>query len=217
MKSDLIKATAKHVRGVQDGEGTGHDWWHTQRVWRNAIRIAHGEQVDLEIVELGALLHDLGDPKLHDGDDTVAPRLIREWLSSQGVPEELTEAVLAVVKNVSFKNTVGGSPADMTMEAKVVQDADRLDALGAIGIARAFAFGGKDGRPLYDPNIAPKQPRTTKAYLTARTTTVNHFYDKLLLLKDRMNTDTGRRLAERRHAYTEAYLVEFYREWDGEA
>ncbi len=214
--SMLIEATASYMKKIQEGEATGHDWFHTERVWRNAKLIAQGEEVDAELVELAALLHDLGDAKLHGGDDEVAPRLISAWLTSQGVSSSRIATILETVRNVSFKNTVEGDHQELNLETKVVQDADRLDALGAIGIARAFAFGGMQNRPIYDPNIAAKKPRNKEEYAAGRTTTINHFYDKLLLLKDRFNTETGRHLAKRRHQFLETFLEEFYREWNGD-
>ncbi len=205
---DFVKET------LADAEG-GHDWWHIRRVWKVARHIAEREEVDPFVVELGALLHDIADAKFHDGDESVGPKVARAFLETQGVEEEITGHVENIIKYISFK---GGnhSAAFHSKELAVVQDADRLDALGAIGIARTFNYGGFRNRALYDPNIPPKLNMTKEEYKKNAAPTINHFYEKLLLLKDRMNTDTGRKMAERRHRFMEQYLEEFYREWEGE-
>jgi uncharacterized protein len=201
---DIVGRTAAHVRSVMEGEGTGHDWWHVQRVWSTASLICNSERADRLVVELGALLHDLADWKFNGGDLTAGPRAARSWLDRAGAPERLAERVSELVGQVSFKSA--DTPDSTTsIEARIVQDADRLDALGAIGIARAFAYGGFAGNVLHDPDP------------TRTGTTVAHFHEKLLLLRDRMHTDTGRRLAAERHAYLEQFLERFLREWDGRA
>lgn len=211
--SDLIEQTAAHVKAAMNGEGS-HDWWHVHRVCQTALRIGEREGADLQIVALAALLHDLGDHKFYGGDETVAPRMAREWLESIGAPADVTAHVEAIVGTLSFKGA--GVPTPMhTLEGRVVQDADRLDAIGAVGIARAFAYGGHKGRLLYDPDQPPEHHADFAAYRNNTNPTINHFYEKLLLLKDRMNTETARQAAEARHRFMETFLAQFYAEWDG--
>jgi uncharacterized protein len=210
-----VVAIAEDVRQQMSGEASGHDWWHVDRVWQNAKLIARDETVDQYVVELAALLHDLGDPKLHDGEDRIEP-MARECLERHQVDHETAEKVITIITTMSFSKTVGGNPADFSLEAKVVQDADRLDALGAIGIARLFAYGGKNGREIYNPEIPAKLPKDSAEYAQAKTTSYNHFHDKILLLKDRMTTDAGRRVADGRHRFVEEYLEQFKAEVNGE-
>lgn len=211
---NLIHQTIAHVQAALAGAEAGHDWFHIERVWKTAKHIAQTEPVDGFIVELGALLHDVADSKFHGGDETVGPRQARAFLESLGVEESVVAHVENIVAHISFK---GGNheQAFRSPELDVVQDADRLDALGAIGIARAFAYGGHKGRELYNPAIPPNLNMTKEEYKRSAAPTINHFYEKLLLLKDRMNTATGRAMAERRHRFMETYLEEFYREWEG--
>jgi uncharacterized protein len=209
--SDLIDRTVNHVRTVLSGDGTGHDWWHVYRVWRTAQRIGQAEKADLLIVELAALLHDIADWKLHDGDSTVGPQMAKQWLNS--LDAHISEHVCQIIAGISFKGANVEQPI-LSLEGKVVQDADRLDAMGAIGIARAFAYGGAKGQAIYDPAAKPTEHRTPEAYLKGGTT-INHFYEKLLLLKDRMNTATGRAIAEARHQFMEDFLRRFFEEWEG--
>jgi uncharacterized protein len=211
--SDLIDRTASHVRTVLAGDGTGHDWWHVYRVWRTAQRIGQAEKADLLVVELAALLHDIADWKLHAGDSAVGPQMAKDWLDSQGFDAGVTEHVCQIIAGISFKGASVEQPP-LSLEGKVVQDADRLDAMGAIGIARTFAYGGAKGHVIYDPEAKPTEHRTAEAYLQGGTI-VNHFYEKLLLLKDRMNTATGKAMAAARHQVMEDYLRRFYEEWDG--
>lgn len=209
----LIDATAAYVKSQLEGEGSGHDWWHIFRVWNNARYIASREAgADQFLVELAALLHDIGDHKFHNGDDTVGPRLVRAWLEKQAVDEDIIAQICSIVADLSFKGA-GTSSAMPTLEGRIVQDADRLDAIGAIGIARTFAYGGHKNRELYNPNIAPVQHDTFTAYKSSTAPTVNHFYEKLLLLKGRMHTPTARAMAEKRHRYMEAFLAQFFAEW----
>lgn len=211
-KQQIIQNTVDFVKEKLSGEGTGHGWWHIQRVWNNAKHIAEGEDADLFIVELAALLHDIADWKFHD--EEAGPRITREWLKSQQVDEQTVERVTSIVKNISFK----GAKVENKITSKeglIVQDADRLDALGAIGIARAFAYGGSKGREIYNPNIKPTLHKTSEDYKKGGTHTINHFYEKLLLLKDMMNTETGKKLAQERHAFLQLYLDTFYEEWEG--
>jgi uncharacterized protein len=210
----IIEKTAAHVSALMRGEGSGHDWFHVERVWRTARTLAEREDADADVVELAALLHDVGDHKFHGGDETVGPRMAREWLESLAVDPEVVEHVAAIIHDLSFKGA--GVPTPMpTVEGMCVQDADRLDAIGAIGIARAFAYGGHKGRALYDPDVPPEMHQSFEAYKQSSAPTINHFYEKLLLLKDLMNTATARTLAEERHRYMEQFLDQFYAEWNG--
>ena len=212
---EIIQNTIDFVKNeLKDAEG-GHDWFHIERVYKNALLISEGEKVDKTIVVLGALLHDIADSKFHDGDETVGPKKARQFLKSQNVSEEIIEHVVKIIENVSFS---GGNKTQRfhSKELEVVQDADRLDAIGAIGIARTFNYGGFKGRKLYDPEIKPNLNMTPSEYKASNAPTINHFYEKLLLLKDRMNTETGRRIAEERHVFMKTFLQQFYAEWNGE-
>lgn len=211
-----IQATESHVRAQLLGEGSGHDWWHIERVRTNALLIAREEDVDLVVVELAALLHDIADHKFHDGDDTVGPRVARAWLESIGVDEGTIAHVCDIIATLSFKGA-GTSSQMRSREGMVVQDADRLDAIGAIGIARTFAYGGHANREIYNPDIPPVQHGSFEEYKTNSSPTINHFHEKLLLLKDRMNTRTARRIAEGRHRFMETFLDQFHREWNSDA
>ena len=213
MNHDAILAEAvAFAREVLTGESSGHDWWHIARVRALAHTIAMAEQADTFVCELAALLHDIADPKIA-GDWESGLARVRGWLVAHDVSAAEREHVLDIIASISFAG--GSKPTPTTLEGRVVQDADRLDALGAIGIARAFAYGGAHGRILYDPATAPRETMTAEEYRSQLTPTINHFYEKLLLLKDRMNTDYARRLAEQRHRVMEAFLDEFYAEWDG--
>ena len=212
--ADFIDRTANHVKTVLSGEGSGHDWWHVYRVWRMARRIGQAEKADLLVVELAALLHNIADWKLHGGDSSVGPMMARDWLDSLEVDPSISEHVCQIIAGISFKGAAVEQPP-LSLEGKVVQDADRLDAMGAVGIARAFAYGGAKGRVIYDPAVKPTEHRTAEAYLKSGGTTINHFYEKLLLLKDRMNTATGRAIADARHEFMEDYLRRFFEEWEG--
>ena len=211
----LIKQTVDFVKAtLADAEG-GHDWFHIQRVWKNAKHIATNESVDLLTVELAALLHDIADAKFHNGDEQIGPRKARAFLQSLSIDTHIIEEVVRIIENISFK---GGNftPNYHSPELAVVQDADRLDAIGAIGIARAFNYGGFKNRKLYDPAIAPQLNLSKEAYKKSTAPTINHFYEKLLRLKDRMHTSTARQLAEDRHRFMELFLAQFYAEWEGE-
>jgi uncharacterized protein len=213
--NDLVEKTASFVQQSLRGAEGGHDWQHTLRVWRNARRIAAEEPVDGLVVELAALLHDIADSKFHDGDEEIGPRTARAWLEQQSLDAGRLDQVVRIVRNISFK---GGHSdgAFFSPELAVVRDADRLDAMGAIGIARAFSYGGFKGRALYDPAIPPNPGMSKEEYKSSSAPTINHFYEKLLLLRDRMHTATGRRLADERHRFMERYLEQFYREWGEE-
>lgn len=212
-----IEKTIEYVRKtLKDAEG-GHDWFHTQRVFRNTLQIAKDEEVDILIVSLAALLHDIADAKFHNGDEKIGPRKANEFLRTLEVDSKTRTHVVKIIRYMSFKNSLGTSRKQKfeSRELFVVRDADRLDAIGAIGIARAFSFGGFKGRKLYDPEIPPN-PKLSKAeYKKAEGPTLNHFYEKLLLLKDRMHTDAARRIATQRHAFMLGFLEEFYKEWNG--
>ena len=199
---------------LQNAEG-GHDWFHIERVYKNALLIAEEEECHLEIVKLGALLHDIADSKFHHGDETIGPKIARNFLENEKVNEDTISHVLSIIENISFKG--GNFDKKFTSkELDIVQDADRLDALGAIGIARAFNYGGFKNRPIYNPNIAPNLNMSKEEYKNSEAPTLNHFYEKLLLLKDRMNTDSGKKIAQERHFFMEKFLSQFYAEWDGE-
>ena len=211
--SDVIAKTIDHVKGTLAGDSSGHDWWHIDRVRKTAVVIATGERADLFVVELAALLHDIADWKFHGGDETAGPLAARDWLVQNAVSTATIDAVCGIIANVSYKGA--GVPTEMpTLEGKCVQDADRLDAIGAIGIARAFAFGGHFGRSMYDPEIPAEIHESFAAYKSKGGPTINHFYEKLLLLKDRMQTAEGKRLALQRHQVMEDFLKQFFAEWN---
>ncbi len=214
--TDLINETAEYVKQSMQGDSTGHDWWHIYRVWQVAIRIAKETDADMTVVQLGALLHDIADWKFHDGDLEIGPKVAREWLTSCGAESEVIDQVCYIVSATSFKGA-GVPDEHNTLESQVVQDADRLDAIGALGIARAFAYGGSKGNPMYAPDErGPQFHESAEAYHGGESTTINHFHEKLLLLKDRLNTDSARRIADGRHRYMEDFLEQFDREWNGE-
>jgi uncharacterized protein len=212
---DLINKTILFVKGKLVNAEGGHDWFHIQRVYKNALLIAKGENCDETVVKLGALLHDIADSKFHAGDETVGPKVAREFLESEGVSETIISHVIQIIDNISFKG--GKTERTFTsIELDIVQDADRLDAIGAIGIARAFNYGGFKNRAIYDPQISPNLHMSKEEYKNSQNPTINHFYEKLLLLKDKMNTETGKQIAEQRHHYMQGFLAQFYAEWDGE-
>lgn len=214
-KKSVIEKTKEFVRNKLEGEGSGHDWWHIERVYNNALNIAEYESgADIFVVELAALLHDIADWKFNDGDLEMGSVVSRDFLETLDVDDEIIEKVAYIVKNVSFKGA--GEKNEMnTLEGMIVQDADRLDAIGAIGIGRAFAYGGNKNREMYNPEINPENHVDFQAYKKSKGTTINHFYEKLLLLKDRMNTEKGRMIAEERHKFMEEFLEQFYKEWNG--
>lgn len=216
--AQLVAATAAYVRDVLTGEGSGHDWWHVARVTALARRIAAAEGADPLTTELAALLHDIADYK-DTGDEESGARETTAWLQAQGAPPELVTAVAGIVRDLSFKGA-GVPEAELGLAGRCVRDADRLDALGAIGIARTFAWGGSRGRALWDPDHPPQRHDTTAAYRASQSdpnaSSVNHFHEKLLLLADRMSTPTGLRIGRRRHEVMERFLADFHAEWDGE-
>ncbi len=212
----ILRKTREFVREHMKGDGSAHDWWHVVRVVKLAKKIARAEGADLFVAELGALLHDIADWKFHDGDTTAGPKIAKEWLEELDVEGQIIDVIVEIVEHISYR---GGTNKHVmqTLEAKVVQDADRLDGIGAIGIARAFSFGGSVGKELYNPDIPPKKYKDFADFRSKIKSdpTINHFYEKLLLLKDGMNTPTGMALAEHRHKYMEQFLEEFYAEWEG--
>jgi len=215
-EQQIIDKTILFVKEtLQDAEG-GHDWFHIQRVFNNAKLIAKGEHANDFIIALGALLHDIADSKFHDGDETIGPKKATEFLLLQDVDSAVIEHVVQIIKNISFK---GGrvKRTFSSIELDVVQDADRLDAIGAIGIARCFNYGGFKNRELYNPEIKPNLNMSKHEYKTNAAPSINHFYEKLLLLKDTMNTKSGKRIASERHTFMEVYLKQFYAEWDGKS
>ena len=212
---DLIPKTILFVKEKLENAEGGHDWFHIERVYKNTLLIAKNEACSTAVVQLGALLHDIADSKFHHGDETVGPRVAREFLESENVDEEIIEHVVNIIENISYKG--GNFEKKFTsIELNVVQDADRLDAIGAIGIARTFNYGGFKNRTLYDPEIAPNSSMSKEEYKNNDSPTLNHFYEKLLLLKDKMNTETGKQIAQERHRYMEGFLAQFYAEWEGE-
>jgi uncharacterized protein len=211
----LIDKTIAFVKEKLDNAEGGHDWFHIERVYKNSILIAQEEDCDLTVVKLGALLHDIADSKFNDGDETIGPKTARTFLESENVFEETINHVINIIENISFK---GGNFENKfsSKELEIVQDADRLDAIGAIGIARTFNYGGFKNRALYNPSIAPNLNMSKEEYKNSTSPTLNHFYEKLLLLKDKMNTATGKKIALERHKYMENFLSQFYAEWEGE-
>jgi uncharacterized protein len=209
-----IQDTITYVKQeLKNAEG-GHDWWHIERVWKSAKHIAKTEQVDLLVVELSALLHDIADSKFHDGDESIGPQKARAFLHTLEIEDNVINHVIRIIENISFK---GGKDAQtfQSTELDVVQDADRLDALGAIGIARTFNYGGFKNREIYNPTIPSNLNMTKEEYKKSTAPSINHFYEKLLLLKELMNTATGKAMAAKRHQFMESYLEQFYSEWEG--
>jgi uncharacterized protein len=220
MRKDIINKTIAFVKEqLQDAEG-GHDWFHIERVYKNALLISKTEPVDIFVVSLGALLHDIADSKFYNGDETVGPKIAREFLFKLNVDSLIIEHVIKIIENISYESSLStdrGSNNEhkfTSPELDVVQDADRLDAIGAIGIARCFNYGGFKNRPLYNPEIKPNLNMSKAEYKNSTAPTINHFYEKLLLLKDKMNTKTGKKIALERHTFMELYLKQFYNEWN---
>lgn len=213
---ELIEATKTFVKDtLKDAEG-GHDWFHVERVYKNALLIAKGETVDPLVVALGALLHDIADSKFYDGDSTIGPKVAGAFLLKHNVDSATINHVIKIIENISYSSNIGLENTFRSIELDVVQDADRLDALGAIGIARTFNYGGFKNRTLYNPDIKPNLNMTKAEYKTSNAPTINHFYEKLLLLKDKMNTTTGYKIAKQRHQYMVDFLKQFDAEWEGE-
>jgi len=213
-QQEQIEKTAVYVRQTLQGEASGHDWWHAHRVWSLAKKIGQAEGADFFIVELAALLHDIADWKFHDGDETIGPKTAQTWLESISVESNVIEHVCEIIKTISFRGAGVFTPMK-TLEGKVVQDADRLDAIGAIGIARCFAYGGSKGLGVYDPKKKAELHQSAQAYKNSKSTSLNHFYEKLFLVKDRINTKMGQVIAKQRHEYMKAFVDEFLAEWNG--
>jgi len=213
---NYIDQTITFVKKELEGVEAGHDWFHIQRVYKNALNLLKTEQANEQVVVLGALLHDIADSKFHNGDETIGPKKAMDFMTSIDIIDEVKDHVVKIIENISFK---GGNfnKTFHSKELEIVQDADRLDAIGAIGIARTFNYGGYKNNGLYDPEIQPKLKMTKEEYKNHNGTTINHFYEKLLLLKDLMNTETGKKIAENRHQYMEGFLEQFYNEWEGKA
>ncbi len=209
----IIENTHKFVKTTLEKAEAGHDYWHILRVLKNAEKIAETEGGDLFVIRLGSLLHDIADSKFHNGDESIGPRIAHNFLEKQEVEAQTIEHVVKIIENISFKNSFDGQKFT-SKELEIIQDADRLDAIGAIGIARAFVYGGHKNNPIYHPEIKPKTKQTKEEYKKGETTTINHFYEKLLKLKDLMNTKTGKEMAEERHLFMEQFLEQFFKEWD---
>jgi uncharacterized protein len=211
----IIDKTILFVKEKLENAEGGHDWFHIERVYKNSLLIAKEEDCDIMVVKLGALLHDIADSKFHDGDESVGPKTAKTFLERENISEEIIVHVINIIENISFK---GGNFEKKfnSKELEIVQDADRLDAIGAIGIARCFNYGGFKNRALYNPEISPNLSMSKEEYKNSNAPTLNHFYEKLLLLKDKMNTSSGKKIAEARHHYMENYLSQFYAEWEGQ-
>ena len=210
-----MEQTIDFVKKELEGAEAGHDWFHIERVYKNALHLLKTEQADEQVVLLGALLHDIADSKFHEGDETIGPKKAYDFMTTIEIPEDVKKHVVQIIENISFKG--GNFEKDFrSKELEIVQDADRLDAIGAIGIARTFNYGGFKNHPLYDPAIQPKLQMSKDEYKKHQGTTINHFYEKLLLLKDLMNTETGKKMALKRHQYMEGFLERFYAEWNGQ-
>ena len=214
-KKKIIQNTIRFVKKTLEGSEGGHDWFHVNRVYKNALLIAKNEKVDLFVVQLGALLHDIADAKFYDGDESIGPKKARDFLESQQVEETVISHVENIILFISYKSSFDHNRSFSSPELNVIQDADRLDAIGAIGIARCFNYGGFKNRALYDPEIKPNLKMTKEEYKKSKAPTINHFYEKLLLLKDKMNTKTGLIIAQRRHSFMDEFLQQFFDEWDG--
>lgn len=210
-KTVIIEKTKEHVQSILIHHDASHDWWHIERVWKMACYLAEKEEADLFIVELAALLHDVDDWKFNQGNEILKTK---SWLAHLQIPQDIASQVCHIVENVSFKGNLVQTSSPKSIEGAVVQDADRLDAIGAIGIARAFSYGGYKKRPLYDPTISAAQHKTFEEYKTQEGTTLNHFHEKLFLLKDKINTNSAKKIAEERHAFMETFVSQFMREWD---
>ena len=212
----LLTDTIAFVKQELAGAEGGHDWWHIHRVYQNTLLLNQTEEVDHTITLLAALLHDIADPKFHDGDEEIGPKTAVAYMKSRNLGSEIIEHVESIIRNMSYKNSLEEGERFSSPELMVVQDADRLDAIGAIGIARAFNYGGFKNRQLYNPEIAPNLNMSKEEYKQSTAPTINHFYEKLLLLKAKMNTETGKRIADQRHQFMEQYLDQFYAEWEGQ-
>lgn len=212
---DIIQNTIRFVKNQLRGAEAGHDWFHVERVYKMAMRINDSEKADEIVVALGALLHDVADSKFHNGDESVGPKMTRAFLEREAVDAETVNHVVKIIENISFK---GGNFTQKfhSKALDIIQDADRLDAIGAIGIARTFNYGGFKNRELHNPEVKPNLMMDKETYKNTISPTINHFYEKLLLLKDRMHTEIAKKIAEDRHRFMEQYLAQFFAEWEGE-
>ncbi|PLX00517.1 MAG: phosphohydrolase [Marinilabiliales bacterium] len=213
-RKNIITQTEQFVKEKLAGDSSGHDWWHIYRVKKLAAKIGEIEKADLFIIEMAALLHDIADHKFHNGNHKLGPKIVYDWCTKLQLEEKICLHISEIVAQVSFKGGNVETPMN-TLEGKVVQDADRLDAIGAIGIARTFAYGGNKNHPMYDPAIKPEMHDSFDNYKKSKGTTINHFYEKLLLLKSRLNTNTAKKIAKERHTFMEEFLERFYKEWEG--
>ena len=213
--AQVIQNTANFVQEKLQGAEAGHDWWHTLRVWNNTRLILRNQTADVFVCELAALLHDVADAKFHDGDEEIGPQIAQNFLEKEGVHRATISHIVQIIRNMSFKASIEKTTFN-SLEMQIVQDADRLDAIGALGIARAFNYGGYKNREIYNPEIAPEEHLSKETYKNSTAPTINHFYEKLLRLKDLMNTDSAKKIAEQRHAFMETFLQQFYAEWRGE-
>ena len=215
-QKEIINKTIRFVKETLTDAESGHDWFHIERVYKNALLISKNEKADVFIVSLGALLHDIADSKFHNGDETMGPKIASKFLGDLNVEKNVIDHVVKIIENTSFK---GGNEIQKfsSVELDVIQDADRLDAIGAVGIARTFNYGGFKNRALYNPDIKPNLHMSKAEYKASTAPTINHFYEKLLLLKDKMNTETGSQIAKERHEFMETFLNQFYKEWQGNA
>ena len=210
----IIENTHQFVKDTLEQAEAGHDYWHIKRVLNNSLKIAQKEGGNLFVIQLGSLLHDIADAKFHQGDESIGPKVAHSFLEKQKVNEKIISEVINIIENISFKNSFGQAQKYTSKELEIIQDADRLDAIGAIGIARAFVYGGYKNNLIHHPGLKPKLTQTKEEYKKGNTTTINHFYEKLLKLKDMMNTETGKEMANERHRFMETFLEQFYREWD---
>ncbi|MCK5023509.1 MAG: HD domain-containing protein [Candidatus Aenigmarchaeota archaeon] len=212
---NVLRRTNEYVKSVLTNESSGHGWWHTSRVRNIALLICEKENADKLVVELASLLHDISDWKFNDGDHKSSSEIAAKFLRKLEIEEDVISHICDIIDNVTFRGSGVETAAMNTTEGKIVQDADRLDAMGATGIARAFAYGGHAGREIYNPDIKPEMHSTFEEYKKNKSPSLNHFYEKLLLLKDRMNTETGKEIAEERHKFMEEYIKRFLSEWEG--
>jgi uncharacterized protein len=210
-EQEIIQKTAEFVKQELASAEKGHDWFHIERVWKLTKKIGKKEKCNLFIAELGILLHDIADYKFHNGDTTVGPRKAKEFLEANSVDANVINEVIKIIENISFKGALAEKDS-ISKEFEVAQDADRLDAMGAIGIARAFHYGGFKNRAIHDPNIPPNCSMRKEEFMNNNSTTVNHFYEKILLLQEKLNTETGKKMGLRRHKFIEKYLEEFYKD-----
>lgn len=214
-EQEILSRARHYVREEMSKDASGHDWWHIHRVATMAKRLATECGANAFVTELAALLHDVGDYKLRGPSNEPESAIARRWMQSNDVDANVIDQICTIIDGMSYKGA-GVKSTMATVEGKCVQDADRLDAIGAIGVARTFAYAGNKGQAMHDPELQPVMHQTMEQYRSAKTSSINHFYEKLLLLKDRMNTEPAKRIAEQRHKYMEEFLNQFHAEWNGE-